>query len=228
MTTDTTPTTIAAAVEPAELTPMQYALLDAFKDVALSAEAPGAKYATEQLARLTAEAFGYPLPEPVLREGGVVGFLYGNPRPQNSAASTAEAIATARQRRPGGGPVDRKRLALVAEREGEQLEVRTHADTPTPDEAVDLGTAEPWPFKPGVVVDDAEGAVTEWLDAAPEGTVVVNVAGDEWTNDGIAPGTEVPTWIRGRDRAVPGFADRITSAGLADLDPLTVVRVGGA
>lgn len=62
-----------------EVTPVQYALMDAVRDVALSADAPGATYATRHLVRLMAHAFGYPLPEPAEREGGLAGFLYGNP-----------------------------------------------------------------------------------------------------------------------------------------------------
>lgn len=62
-----------------EWTTRQSALLDAVRDVALSAQAPGAMYATRQLVRLAAHEFGHPVPEPVEREGGLAAFLYGNP-----------------------------------------------------------------------------------------------------------------------------------------------------
>ncbi|MEU4386594.1 hypothetical protein [Promicromonospora sp. NPDC023805] len=129
-----------------------------------------------------------------------------------------------RQERAKGGPVDPSRLVLVGEHEGEQLEVRTHADPPAA--AGGLGTADPWPFNPGDVVDDIGGAITEWLDAAPEGTIVRTSSGDEWTNDGTKPGDALPTWIRRRDRTSPGFAARSASPGLVEGGPLTVVTVG--
>jgi hypothetical protein len=121
--------------------------------------------------------------------------------------------------------VDPNVLALVNEREGEQLDVRTHADPPTPDEAVDLGIAEPWPFKPGDVVTDAEDAIAEQLDAAPEGTVVVDAAGVEWTNGWNRPADEAPAWVLESSRTSPELPDRVLSADLADLGPLTVVKV---
>jgi hypothetical protein len=109
--------------------------------------------------------------------------------------------------------VDPNRLALDADREGEQLDVRTHADPPTPDEAVDLGTADPWPFKPGDVVEEAEGDVTELLDATPVGTVVVDGDGDEWKHEGLS------TWVG---------TYRTTTTDVAARGPLTVVKVGEA
>lgn len=218
MTTDITPTT---AAEPTELTPVQYALLDAFKDVALSAEAPGAKYATEQLARLTAAAFGYPLPEPVQREGGIMGMLYGRPvtiAPELARTTLADAAAR-RQQRATGGPVDPKRLVLVGEREGEQLDYGTHADPPPPDEDDTAAPADPWPFNPGDVVDDIGGAITEWLDAAPEGTLVVVVVddaeGDEWEH-------HKEHWCSHSLHLV----EPLTSSELAAEGTLKVVRVG--
>ncbi|WP_419704969.1 hypothetical protein [Promicromonospora sp. NFX87] len=72
----------------------------------------------------------------------------------------------------------------------------------------------PWPFKPGDVVDDAEGAVEEWLEAAPEQTVVFDPRGDEW-----ARRLDVG-WVRPN-----AFVD-CTSSTLATSGPLTVVSVG--
>lgn len=62
-----------------EWTIAQSALLDAVRDVALCADAPGAEYAARHLVRLAAHALGHPLPEPAEREGGFLGMLYGNP-----------------------------------------------------------------------------------------------------------------------------------------------------
>jgi hypothetical protein len=78
-----------ASATDAEMTPQQYALLDAARDVALSTEAPAAELAGRHLARMAGETFGYPLPEPVQREGGLAGFLYG--RPVNAEAETLRA-----------------------------------------------------------------------------------------------------------------------------------------
>jgi hypothetical protein len=120
-----------------------------------------------------------------------------------------------RQERAQGGIVDPNVLALVNEREGEgeQLDVRTHADPPPPDEATDLAIAEPWPFKPGDVVEEAEGDVTELLDATPVGTVVVDGDGDEWKHEGLS------TWVG---------TYRTTTTDVAARGPLTVVKVGEA
>lgn len=60
-------------------TTQQSALLDAVRDVALCADAPGAGYAARHLVRLASLSLGHPVPEPVEREGGLTGFLYGNP-----------------------------------------------------------------------------------------------------------------------------------------------------
>jgi len=77
---------------------------------------------------------------------------------------------------------------------------------------------EAWPFKPGDVVSDIEGAETEWLEAAPERTVVSDCDGDEWTrkNDGL--------WWMNRGRTA-----RAKSSDLNEqVGPLTVVSIGGA
>jgi hypothetical protein len=62
-----------------EWTMRQSALLDAVRDIALCEQAPGAEYAARHLVRLAALEFGHPVPEPVEREGGFLGMLYGNP-----------------------------------------------------------------------------------------------------------------------------------------------------
>lgn len=64
---------------PADLTSRQAALLDHLLDLARDLEAPTAKAAGEALIRITSIAFDAPLPEPVEREGGLVGALFGNP-----------------------------------------------------------------------------------------------------------------------------------------------------
>jgi hypothetical protein len=136
-----------------------------------------------------------------------------------------------RRERAKGGIVDPKGLTLVgdvAERMREELDVRTHADPPPADESTDLGTAEPWPFKPGDVVDDVEGAVAEWLDAAPDRTVVVDAACVEWTNGRNRPADEAPAWVLESSLGLLEVPAHIPSAELANLGPLTIVRVGEA
>lgn len=130
-----------------------------------------------------------------------------------------------RQVRAGGGIVDPKQIRLVGEPTTAPIDAKAHADKIiiTRAEALELGLTDPWPFKPGDVLDGADGP---WLDAAPEGTVVETAAGDEWMNVGTKPGDEVPTWIRGRDRTSPEILDRIAPARLALFGPLTVIRVG--
>lgn len=118
-----------------------------------------------------------------------------------------------RQERPKGGIIDPKRLALIHDVPVDMVDVKTHADPPPPDDAVELGTADPWPFKPGDVVDDAEGAITEQLDAAPVGTTVT---------DDIDP--DVPWKYEGRSSWVGTY--RTTSDALASHGILTVVSVG--
>lgn len=73
--TDTEP---AGADEP-QITPVQYALLDDVREIAMCADAPGAEFAARHLVRLLCLELGHPLPEPVQREGGFMGMLYGNP-----------------------------------------------------------------------------------------------------------------------------------------------------
>ncbi|GAA4707334.1 hypothetical protein APR04_003786 [Promicromonospora umidemergens] len=92
---------------PVELTPVQYALLDALREVALSSEAPSGKYAGEQLARLVAAEFGHPLPEPVERDGGLTNFLYGRPIVTNpkTPLGTSPIDHAARQAQATGGPI---------------------------------------------------------------------------------------------------------------------------
>jgi len=60
-------------------TTQQSALLDAVRDVALSADAPGAMYAARHLVRLAAHALDHPLPEPMEREGGLADLVWGKP-----------------------------------------------------------------------------------------------------------------------------------------------------
>lgn len=71
----------APAAEPVELTPVQYALLDAVRDVATATDAPAAQYAGKQLVRMAADAFGLerPASETVVRAGGLVDLFYGRP-----------------------------------------------------------------------------------------------------------------------------------------------------
>jgi len=178
-----------------ELTPEQYALLEALRDVAVSPEAQAAKYATEQLARLAGEAFGYPLPAPVVREGGLAGFFYGNPIRPGMKDQLSQARAATGKARASGGTVDPKRLALVG---GAGAAPGSYDDEVIP--------ASPWPFKPGTVVRDEEGAEVEWLDTAPEGVVVRGEIGAEWT------------------RTKTGWSGQ-TSEWIAQFAPLTVVSV---
>jgi len=67
--------------EPAELTPLQYALLDAVRDVAIAPAAQAGQHAGKQLVRMAADAFGLPRPEPetVVRAGGLADLIYGRP-----------------------------------------------------------------------------------------------------------------------------------------------------
>lgn len=103
----------------------------------------------------------------------------------------AREDARYRQERAKGGVVDPKRLALVGE------------PTTSP---------EPWPFKPGdVVYAVTDDDVAKLLGAAPVGTVVAAVAGDEWKHEGLS------SWVG---------TYRTDSAGLAARGPLTVVTVG--
>lgn len=88
--------------------------------------------------------------------------------------------------------------------------------------ADEQATPDPWPFAPGDVVRDSgpEGDDAAWLDAAPEGTVVRDEEGDDWTRT-----EEAWVWSPGNGPAV------LTrdSAHLAEkYAPLTVVSVGGA
>jgi len=62
-----------------ELTAEQVAFLDAVTDVATTPDAPGADRCARALVRFLAYTFELPDPEPP-REGGLAGFLYGNPR----------------------------------------------------------------------------------------------------------------------------------------------------
>jgi hypothetical protein len=193
MTDETTFATPPAQPEPPEPTPVQLVLLDAMRDVALS-EAPGAKYAAEHLVRLTAAAFDNPLPEPVPREGGLASFLYGRPVVTNPTTPKAPRAA---------GGIVKPGLAIVASGGAGKAPGKyddEHAVTP-----------EPWPFKPGDIVEDAEGAVTEWLDAAPVGTVVADAAGDEWKHEGLS------SWVG---------TYRIASSDVAARGSVTVVTVG--
>jgi len=188
------------ALVPAALTPAQYALLDAVKDVASAPEAPAATYATEQLARLASEAFGYPLPPPVVREGGVAGFLFGRPvtPPPQQPAGTAPIDLAARRARATGSVVVPATSYPIGEHP--------------------VGPADPepdgWPFKPGDVVhdsgEDADDAA--WLEAAPEDTVVVDYQGTECTRRRAG-------WSNGT------LGGTVTSVELADLGPITVVSV---
>jgi hypothetical protein len=203
----------ATAAEPADLTPVQYALLDAVKDVALAPEAPAAKYATEQLARLAGEAFGYPLPAPVVREGGLAGFLLGRPVPSPTPLAGTAPIAdlAERRRRATGGPVEVEVFPGRVEISPEQaveLGLRP-ADTEQPTSAQIATDVEGWPFKPGTVVRDEDGDDVAWLDAAPEGVVVRGEIGAEWT------------------RTTTGWSGQ-TSQWIAQFAPLTVVSVPDA
>lgn len=52
-------------------------VLDAVRDVALSTEAPGALRATDALTRLVFLVFNRPVPQPIMREGGMVDAIFG-------------------------------------------------------------------------------------------------------------------------------------------------------
>lgn len=178
-----------------EITPEQYALLDALRDVAIAPEAPAARYATEQIARLAGEAFGYPVPSAeVVRRGGLADLFYGRP-------VRVDQLAT-------GGPIPRRPT-------GKGLGAVPSAvivDELHQPEGDDQASSEGWPFAPGTVVRDEDGAEVEWLEAAPEGTVVRDELAREWTRDTIGWWSAAAT-------------DRSTSLALADLGPLTVVSV---
>jgi hypothetical protein len=75
---------------PADLTFRQAALLDHLLDLARDPEAPSAKEAGQALIRLTSIAFDAPLPEPVEREGGIIGALFGNPIPRRREGDRPE------------------------------------------------------------------------------------------------------------------------------------------
>lgn len=90
--------------------------------------------------------------------------------------------------------------------------IATALAVPRPVDAV----AEPWPFGPGTVVRDEEGAEAEWLEVAPEETVVLDGGGTEWVR-------RRTDWFR-TDGAVDGW---ITSVALAGRDPVIVVSVPG-
>lgn len=137
MTDQTTPT---PEVVPAELTPVQYALLDALQAVAGDPVAPAAEYAGKQLVRMAGEALGYPVRTSVL-------------------------------------PVDVADLNISVG----PFRVRPLGDIRNFVGVRDQAPSEPWPFKPGTVVRDEEGAEVEWLDAAPVGTVVRVANGALWT-----------------------------------------------
>lgn len=155
------------ALVPDDITPEQAALLDAVRDVALSNDAMAGEYAGKQLVRLAAAAFGYPVPEPVQRAGGLVDVVLGKP------------VNTLRVE---GGTLDPKRVHV-----GDVTRTYPGRVVISPEKAVELGlrkapeVPEPWPFKPGTVVRDEDGAEVEWLDAAPVGTVVRVAGGYQWT-----------------------------------------------
>jgi hypothetical protein len=192
--------------EPTELTPVQDALLDALRDVALSSEAPAAKYATEQIARLAREAFGYP----VEREGGVMGFLYGRPvapKVEVEPAGVAPVESLRRQTRATGGIVNPKHANLVGADSGPELLV--------PDQTAPA----PWPFSPGDVVRDSgeDADHGAQIDAAPNGVVLADHVGDHWKRDGSG------WWCTLNE---PTSVGRLTSHDLErSWGPLTVVSV---
>lgn len=66
----------------------QSALLDAVREVAVS-DADGAMHAARQLVRLLCLELGHP--EPVEREGGLLGVLYGNPPKPTPRPEPADA-----------------------------------------------------------------------------------------------------------------------------------------
>lgn len=281
-----------------ELTPEQYALLDALRDVAVSPDATTADLAAKELVRLAAEAFGYPLPVPVPRMGGVAGFLYGNPvvpnppagaasggiaahmarqfaarhdaervlkqhdedwrvsldlertfvgcicrghRPDPAAAADARTQHRAHQAaelakagllkvRVSGGIV--KRLSIVGERPAGVVVGATNyaarivisrAEAAelglTPPDAAPVSATEPWPFKPGTLVRDEDGAEAEWLDVAPVGVVVVSAAVGTVDRD-LWARTAGDHWL-----CLDGGSSWITSPGLAARGPVRVVSV---
>lgn len=220
------------ALVPEDITPEQAALLDAVRDVALSNDAMAGEYAGKQLVRMVAAAFGYPLPEPVQREGGIAGILYGRPIVTNpqTPVGTASVDHAARQAGATGGTVDPKRIRLVGEN---TYEVQTYPGRVeiSPEQAVELGLrpadpeqptsaqiatdVEGWPFKPGVVVHDEDGAEAEWLDAAPHGVVLRDNTGSIWKPTVIQPGR----WID------DDGGDAASAWLVAERGPLTVVSV---
>lgn len=71
----------ALDAEPVELTPVQYALLDAVRDVATAADAPAAMHAGKQLVRMASDVFDLERPESdqVVRAGGLSDIIFGRP-----------------------------------------------------------------------------------------------------------------------------------------------------
>lgn len=71
---------------------------------------------------------------------------------------------------------------------------------------------EPWPFKPGDVVDDTEGAEQEWLMVAPKGTVLIDADGERFTRTNGRWSAHGGSWL-------------MVSEVLAERGPLTVEAV---
>lgn len=167
--------------EPAELTPVQSALLDALRDVALDPDAPTSTYAGKELVRLTVDAFGNPIPKPeVVRQGGLADIWFGRP-------VRADQLATGGPipdpRRPMGTGLGAEPLAVVVDElhqpEGGELGL----EQPTSGQIAT--ETEGWPFKPGdVVLDSGEEADHgAWVGAAPDGVILSDHAGDRWKRD---------------------------------------------
>lgn len=175
-----------------ELTPEQYALLDALRDVALSPDAPYAKLATEQIARLAGEAFGYPLPPvDVVRTGGFADIFLGRPMRTDQLGKFAE-----------GGPIPRRPASAGIPRRVPGTVELSVVDSDVTDAEIDdaikagVADADRWPFGPGTIVRDEDGNEIEWLEAAPEGVVVRSErAGAEWTRTKTGWSGQTSEWI---------------------------------
>jgi len=184
-----------------ELTPEQYALLDAVRDVALSAEAPAAQHAGNQLVRMAAERFGLPIPE---REGGLAEFLFGS-LVRTVDADTAEEPCDHASESGDEGPI--ADLGRMPKRWRCDSCGRVRCD------------AEPWPFKAGTIVRDEDGAEAEWLDAAPAGVVVVSAAVGTLDRELWAQ-TAGDHWL-----SLDADGSWITSQGLVARGPVRVASV---
>lgn len=82
--------------------------------------------------------------------------------------------------------------------------------------AAGLANTEPWPFQPGDMIHETDDAAALKLDAAPDGTIVLDRHATEWAK------RDSSWWIEG------GSAGGAGAPFMVERGPLTVVSVGGA